>query len=274
MKFTFIPNTTVVHWRRHIFFLSLLYFLAACIGPALFMQRVSHSDVRISYWGLELLGSGWLGILFWGTLAWLANPCYFCALICFMHWGRGAKITFSAISLLFAMLTFELFFRSELSDDRWGSLKLVGFGSGFYFWVVSIAILFVAALADTRSGDAFFQHMLPRVQLGDISFPSAFLLTFVLSLPALTIGGTNFFTTMIEINSRNREYQEYHRNHPTDDRATREAKEREESVSLVGGSDRAVDWNQDGSDVQGDYITHSYNPRQFLPVDRSERPPP
>ena len=194
MKFTFIPNTTVVHWRRHIFFLSLLYFLSACICPALLMQRVSDSDVRISYWGLQLLGGGWLGSLFWGTLAWLANPCYFCALICFMHWERGAKITFSALSLFFAMLTFELFSRSELSDDRWGSLKLVGFGSSFYFWVVSIAILFVAALADTRSGDAFFQHMLPRIQLGDISFPSAFLLTLVLSLPALTIGVSHFLS--------------------------------------------------------------------------------
>ncbi len=71
------------------------------------------------------------------------KPMLLIALICFLHWAR-TQIICGSLALLFAMLTFELFSRSSL-DDRWGSLKLVGFGSGFYFWVVSIAILLFAA---------------------------------------------------------------------------------------------------------------------------------
>lgn len=272
MKLTILPNTTFIQWRRLLCTLSVIYFLAACASPALYFQKVLDVTVRNVSDGWMVLLGGWMGIVFWWTLAWLANPCYIIALICFLRWARDATIIWGSFALLFALLTLELFSRSSL-DNLGGNERLVGLGSGFYFWLASIVILLFAAWMDSDEGDAFFQQRFPWIQIAGKTLSSAFLLTFVLSLPALTIGGTNFFTAVIKINSRNREYQEYLRNHPPDDRATREAKEREKSVSLVGGSDRAVDWHQDGSGVQGDYITHSYNPRQFLPVDRSERPP-
>lgn len=223
----------------------MIYFLAACASPALYFQKVLDVTVRNVLDGWMGLLGGWMGIVFWRTLAWLANPCYVIALICFLRWARGATIIWGSFALLFALLTLELFFRSSLGNLG-GNEKLVGLGSGFYFWLASIVILLFAAWMDSDEGDIFFQHRFPLIQIAGKTLSSAFLLTFILSLPALTIGGTNFFTTVIKINRENREYQEYLRNHPPDDRATREAKEREKSVSLVGGSDRAVDWNQDG----------------------------
>ena len=242
-----------------------------------------------------------------------------------------------------------------------GNLKLVGLGVGFYFWIASLLTLFFAALADTETGDAFFQHWLPRISIGNWSISCALLITLLLSLPAVTFGG--WYLTAAY--SSYREYEEYRRSHPivVDRTATSEAIAKSKSVSIIGGSDRAIDWNQDGqldlvyisvnlaglkqgyyywsgsmtaeeqprkypeeiiySDeeeglldtstpialsipasemlkvdhngiyrvhlqmvqnrddpekrtifyVQGEYLTKPYNSRQFLPVDRSERPP-
>ncbi|MFN8440897.1 MAG: hypothetical protein U0175_09015 [Caldilineaceae bacterium] len=350
MKLYFAQNASAVHWRRYALFLSLLYFVAACVSPALLMRS------RIQY-GLELLVGGWLAVLFRLNFAWLANPCYFAALICFIHWRRGAKIVYSSLALFFALLTLRLF--SNPIGEMGG--LLVGFGAGFYFWMISILILFYAALADTKTGDAFFRYTLPKVRLGERSFPSALLVTLLLSLPAITVGGWYLSKSYISY----REYQEYRRNHPIQINyaATSEAVAKSESISLVGGSDSAIDWNQDGQldvvyismnlagvepgnyywsasmtadkqsgsysekkiyseegdgwfdtstpitmsvpanymtrvnhngtyrvhlqlvqnwddsekrtiyYIQGEYITKPYNSRQFLPVDRGERPP-
>lgn len=162
------------------------------------------------------MASGWIGIIFWKTLAWLANPCYFAALICVMHWGRGAKITFSSLALFFALLTLELFSRAGLSDDRFGQVMLGRLGAGFYFWMISILILFYAALADTKTGDAFFQYTfqytLPRIRLFDWSFPSAMIVALLLSLPAITVGGWHLNKSYVSLP----QYQESRRNHPVE----------------------------------------------------------
>ena len=110
---------------------------------SLFFPAYYYGEAQESYISLSLFLTGWLGILFDGHFSWIANPLYFIALVFRKDYGKSTK--FGVMSLVFA-LSFLLYAKIAISEAP-THVNIVGYGFGYFLWVLSIGVLTVGQWA-------------------------------------------------------------------------------------------------------------------------------
>jgi hypothetical protein len=119
---------------------SLFWFGLACITPAMVFDK----DV---YLGYEVLLMGWMGA-FLGQFAWFAN--LFWLLSLFLAFLRRWILTLIAVALALFVASDAFSFigaNVPLDEANVNSMTFLQYHVGFYFWLVSLAIVGLGAVA-------------------------------------------------------------------------------------------------------------------------------
>jgi hypothetical protein len=125
---------------------ALILFLAACLSPTLDLVTRSVPHSHTTDYGYDDLIIGWLGVFF-GLVAWFANPCLILALFFLLiHRPRAADV-FSLLALLFSldMLGFDA---AHVATDEGGTDTYL-LGSlliGAYLWYACLIVTFAGSL--------------------------------------------------------------------------------------------------------------------------------
>jgi hypothetical protein len=90
-----------------------------------------------------LLLVGWIGI-FYGTVAWVANPALFVAWLMF-YLRRYKRATIFALLAMAFMLSF-LLTKTVVSSEAPTYSKVIGYGPGYWLWVSSALALLVGSI--------------------------------------------------------------------------------------------------------------------------------
>lgn len=125
-------------------------FLVACALPAVHTMH-NRTDPK-TYSGRNVLYLGMLVAFLFGNLAWLANAFLASSMLGLLlrQWSLSALM--AGVALGFGAFTFALYGK-ELPADQDGvnKLELVSLGPGYYCWLASMAVAFVAALLGGRA---------------------------------------------------------------------------------------------------------------------------
>lgn len=132
----------------------LLQYTTLSISIALFILCLTNDGYYIAGpdprawapgWGLFLFG--WIGI-FSGTVSWVANPLLLYAWVMFFlkRYRRSAMFAFGALVLMLAFLMSKTVVSSEAPTYS----RIVGYGTGYWLWIASAAILLIGTLTGER----------------------------------------------------------------------------------------------------------------------------
>jgi hypothetical protein len=114
--------------------LSLCAYLYALLLPALLFQQ--HNALM----GSHILAWGWWGLFMW-QFSWLANPAFIIGVVMFL-------LKNSQYSKIASGAALGLGFTSYLAKEWWfteaNGTPITGFGSGYYVWLLSFALLMLA----------------------------------------------------------------------------------------------------------------------------------
>ena len=127
--------------KDKILFISLLLFGLSLTQTAVYFTGYKQAT---SYSSIAMLLTGAIGVVGGGTLEWLiwlANPIYLYALICLTR-GEINKALFISFIALAIALSFRLW-HTILVSESGRVAPISSFGAGYYFWLASIATLFV-----------------------------------------------------------------------------------------------------------------------------------
>lgn len=113
---------------------SLLFFLASLFLPAI------HAGSMAVHGG-HLLAMGWLGVIYGGFGAWVANPVYVLALLLFVFRQDRWAAPCALLALLIGLDSLRL--DSWRVDEK--PVPIDHFGIGFHAWIAAIVILVVGA---------------------------------------------------------------------------------------------------------------------------------
>ena len=121
--------------RKYIVLLSLICFLISLSQPAFFKSP----DFREYTDGLTVFAFGWVGILNWKviSISWFANP------LLIISWFNFKKLDISFRYSILSLL-FSLFF--VIYDAFTKDIQYQNYNEGFYFWMLSILIMFCGNL--------------------------------------------------------------------------------------------------------------------------------
>jgi hypothetical protein len=98
-------------------------------------------------WGLLLVG--WIGV-FYGIVAWVANPALFFAWRLF-YLRRYRAATIVALMAAALMLSF-LLIKSVVSSEAPTYSKVIGYGPGYWIWVSSAGALVLGSILEAIHG--------------------------------------------------------------------------------------------------------------------------
>lgn len=130
------PYIYSAHWL--LFFLSLaLFFL--CLSRDGYYVAIGHKADS----ALALLLVGWLGFID-GVFSWFANPFLLLAWVQFIRGKYSYAILFSIIAVVL-IVTFQLH-ESIIVDEGGARSKIIGYGSGYWLWLSSSIVSFVASI--------------------------------------------------------------------------------------------------------------------------------
>jgi hypothetical protein len=128
-------------------FVAAALYLASLFLPALHTEMQPQygglTDVKASFWnGWQVLMFGAAGILD-GTPAWYSNPLLLVSAVLYAKRRRSCFfVSCAALSLAFSSVLYK-----EMWNDRDPPEQIVGYGPGFYLWMLSFLIFtFVARL--------------------------------------------------------------------------------------------------------------------------------
>jgi hypothetical protein len=116
---------------RSLRWLSLVLYALALLGPGFYF-----GGSREPWEAYLLLLTGWLGLAY-GHFSWLANPAFLIAQL--MYRTRDRSLRACTVALLLA-LSF-LLHRTIAVSEAPTYASIVGYGWGYYLWVLSIAVL-------------------------------------------------------------------------------------------------------------------------------------
>jgi hypothetical protein len=132
-----LPTRAIV---RTLLIVSILFYAISLTQPA---YHVVNGNPRLVYSGWNVLTIGWLGA-FEGKFAWFANPVLVSVWI-FAAKGRNSRAIATASVALLLALSFLL--NRQISVDEAGHYgQIIHDGLGYWCWLASIALAFVAAL--------------------------------------------------------------------------------------------------------------------------------
>ena len=137
-------NTMNRNWRSYPWLqISILLYLIACCCPALELQTMTGQPLttvgRVSMYGFQILLKGFLGI-FWGIIAWFANPLWVLALLLVFFKRVKAALVVSLVSLAIAFTSFLAIgkdlatWKSDVYHQVIGDLL-----PGCFLWMASLA---------------------------------------------------------------------------------------------------------------------------------------
>lgn len=139
-------NISKIQVKWVILLCSACVYITSLFSPALMVEYGEPWS------GGGVLALGWMGILAipnnWAGLAWWANPAYFLAVITYIRASESsiAKRN-NVIPLCLGVLALLLGVTSIFAknQDFSGSIStIIGFGIGFYLWMVSFLIFLTA----------------------------------------------------------------------------------------------------------------------------------
>ena len=118
--------------------------------PAYIKMGTSILAASLNLFKYDSSSIGGIGLFGGGTsefLIWLANPFYFIALFLFAK-NKKVSILFILISSLLA-ISFARW-KEILISESGSTAKIISFSSGYYLWVASIIVLFLAIIYHLR----------------------------------------------------------------------------------------------------------------------------
>lgn len=122
---------------------SIALFLVALFFNCYYVNDANSKAVTLG-WGL--LALGWIPVLK-GTVAWLANPAVFMAWYTASSVSRGpAPMILSGAAFVFAGSFLGV--REVLVDESGTRKAVTAYGAGYWLWLASIAVMFVACSVD------------------------------------------------------------------------------------------------------------------------------
>lgn len=127
-------------WLR----ISFLLFVIACCSPALELTTTTREHTPVTHlnmWGFQLLLRGFMGIFF-GIIAWFANPLWVVALLLVSFKWVKAALAVSLASLVIAFTTFLAIgkdlgvWQSDIYHQHPSALL-----PGCFLWMASLAVV-------------------------------------------------------------------------------------------------------------------------------------
>lgn len=115
---------------------------------SLFLPTFStHSD---PVQGLACLLAGWLSLLMFDTLAWIANPLMFLTWILLLRFSKTKKDIYVRYALLFSMAAMIagmsfLFVKDLMMDEGGAQYHLTSYHAGYVLWLASAVVLAVGS---------------------------------------------------------------------------------------------------------------------------------
>ncbi len=141
--------------RRFVVFLSILVYVLSLTQDAIVYEDIDGEKVESSF---SLLFMGALALMDGGLqewLVWLANPLYLFALF-FLNKDDKRAAGFSRVAFFIA-LSFVLWNEILVSEDG-RTAVISSLESGYYLWVLSIAILSVGSVFYFKKSEASKQN--------------------------------------------------------------------------------------------------------------------
>ncbi len=131
---------------------SRLIFLFVMVSVALFgfslasdgfyIDRPSNPRAWSPGWCLLLIG--WVTLID-GVVAWFANPLI--AVSWMLIWLRSARVVALCAALSALLLSLSFLLHSEImTDEGGGRTAITGYGSGYWLWVSSMAVMAIGTL--------------------------------------------------------------------------------------------------------------------------------
>jgi hypothetical protein len=111
-----------------------------CFGASLCFNTILFSPGDSSF----LLGIVCL-LLGWSSIQWFANPCFVMSAIRLKQKRYVAAAVWSSVATALALSTFSL--REIVANEAGQKSPIVGYGPGFYLWLVSIVTILIGAIA-------------------------------------------------------------------------------------------------------------------------------
>jgi hypothetical protein len=139
-----------IWWRAAVVAVSAAAFIR-CLTQTAFVTECCYvvGDTR-SFDGLEMLFTGWMGVLSLpsnaGYAAWFANPVIVAVWFLYLGDKRPAALILAALALGL-MLTFLLVTDVPLSD-KLTPVEIISYGTGYWLWIASAGILAAGASAE------------------------------------------------------------------------------------------------------------------------------
>ena len=130
---------------------SALLFASWTFSLGMRVSTFDHPTGLISEYGLDILATGWLGVL-GGSYAWYANPLFFLSLTLVVAGRSWLKVgQLLTLSLCIIVLTWNAFSYRAIWDDA-GIYPIVSRGAGFWVWIGTMVAtgLWLQALAACR----------------------------------------------------------------------------------------------------------------------------
>jgi hypothetical protein len=127
--------------HRSIALILVILFVACLPGAPLTVGETPMSS------GLELLGFGWMGLLFGGYVDWIANPLFVIVIILVWRGSNWPKLL-TLCAMLMLWVVWMNWTRVEMSNNEGGVMQPISaWHPGFYLWIAALIGASIAALA-------------------------------------------------------------------------------------------------------------------------------
>lgn len=140
---------TLLKAPQNLVWISLVVYVVSLFLPGIIYEpSVATGYVRPTDFGYQILSLGWLGI-FYGYIAWYANPLYFIALVVLKAKAYRTAFKLSIASILVGLTA--LLINTVPANEGGGVTAIRSFGIGYYIWLVALAVQFYAIIVEIKS---------------------------------------------------------------------------------------------------------------------------
>lgn len=126
-----------------------VFVLSLCFSAFYVVLEGKHQGIESA--GIFLMG--WLAVVLYGYVAWLANVALLAAWILGLLGKRRAAVFCAAIAIILG-LSFLL--HRNVNLNAGGVQRVLSYGAGFYLWIASMGVFLVGMVmgGDSRKPDA------------------------------------------------------------------------------------------------------------------------
>lgn len=120
--------------------------LPAFVTEQSYLIESRHYEPGSTYYGYKVLVLGWAGVLV-GSFGWIANPLYLVS-IAYVIRRKPISCFLLCVALILAISSFIF---KNLSTSGVSNEYIKYFLTGFWYWLVSLLLMFIASIVATTT---------------------------------------------------------------------------------------------------------------------------